>query len=68
MKNAITIFTANLARELLHEGYKIIDIKPDRNDPDGKKSIFIFEFDGGILKKLESKRTKKKEENLLVYE
>ncbi len=48
-KNAITIFTANKARELLKEGYTIIDIKPDKNDLEGKRSVFVFKNEEGLL-------------------
>jgi hypothetical protein len=32
MKEYITIFTAKLARQLLKAGYRLVDIKPDKND------------------------------------
>ncbi len=51
-KKAITIFTANKARELLKEGYTIIDIKPDKNDPEGKRSVFVFRNEEGLLEKI----------------
>ncbi len=41
-KKAITIFTAKLARNLLKDGFTIVDIKPDRTDEDGKRSVFVF--------------------------
>ena len=31
-KKAITIFTAKTARELLKDGFTLIDIKPDKNE------------------------------------
>lgn len=34
---------AQIARQLLQRGQKIIDIKGDRADPDGKRSVFVFE-------------------------
>ena len=49
MKDAIIIFTAKKARELLRKGYKMIDIKPDKTDPDNKRSVFVFQFSEGIL-------------------
>ena len=49
MKDAIIIFTAKKARELLRKGYKMIDIKPDKTDPDNKRSVFVFKFTEGIL-------------------
>lgn len=41
-KNTIIIFTAKLARNLLKNGFTIVDIKPDRTDKDGKRSVFVF--------------------------
>ena len=35
-KNTIVIFTAKLARNLLKNGFTIVDIKPDRTDEDNK--------------------------------
>ncbi len=51
-RKAITIFTANKARELLKAGYTIIDIKPDKNDPEGKRSVFVFKNEEGLLDKI----------------
>ncbi len=42
MKDGIKVFTASLAKKLLAKGYTVIDIKQDKQDPDGKRSIFIF--------------------------
>lgn len=54
-KKAITIFTASKARELLKDGFTIIDIKPDKTDVDGKRSVFVFKNDDGILEKIKEK-------------
>lgn len=52
-KEAITIFTASKARELLKDGrFTIIDIKPDKNDPDRKRSVFVFKNAEGLEDKL----------------
>ncbi len=51
-KKAITIFTAKTARELLKAGFKLIDIKPDKSDFDGKRSVFIFEKSDALMEKL----------------
>lgn len=48
MKKTITIFTAKKARDLLKNKYTIIDIKPDKTDPDGKRSVFIFQYEKGM--------------------
>ena len=34
------IFTAKLARYLLKQGYRIIDMKPNKDNPD--RTVFIF--------------------------
>ena len=56
-KKTIIIFTANKARELLKDNFKMVDIKPDKSDSDGKRSVFVFEYEDGILDKI--KRTQK---------
>ena len=61
-KKAITVFTAKIARELLHDGYTLVDIKPDKKDPDGKRSVFVFRIENGLLDKIREY----KEENLKV--
>ena len=56
-KKAITIFTASKARELLKDGRcTLIDIKPDKTDPDGKRSVFVFKNEEGLLEKIKSER------------
>ena len=35
----------HIARELLEMGNQIIDLKPDRNDEDHKRVVFIFKND-----------------------
>jgi hypothetical protein len=34
------IFTAKLARHLLKQGYQIVDIKPNKDNPE--RTVFIF--------------------------
>lgn len=51
-KNTIIIFTAKLARNLLKDGFTIVDIKPDRTDTDGKRSIFVFKKENYIEDKI----------------
>ena len=49
MKDTITIFTAKKARELLKVGkFTLVDIKPDKTDPDEKRSVFVFKYENGI--------------------
>ena len=49
MQNTIMIFSARMARELLKKGFTIVDIKPDKKDPDMKRSIFVFRWTQGIM-------------------
>lgn len=48
MKETITIFTAKKARELLKNGFTLIDLKPDKTDEDNKRSIFVFKYEKGM--------------------
>lgn len=51
-KEVITVFTAKVARKLLKEGFTIVDIKPDRLDPDHKRTLFLFKNEDGLMKKI----------------
>ncbi len=51
-RDSIVIFTAKAARKLLKDGFTIIDIKPDKNDFDGKRSVFVFEYAENLMEKL----------------
>ena len=51
-KEVITVFAAKKARELLREGFTIVDIKPDRLDPDHKRTLFLFKNEDGIMEKI----------------
>lgn len=51
-KKAITIFTANVARKLLKDGFFMVDIKPDKTDLDGKRSVFVFRNENNIMEKI----------------
>ena len=56
-KKAITIFTASKARELLKDGrFTLIDIKPDKFDEDGKRSVFVFKNEDGLLEKIKENK------------
>ena len=41
---------AQIARQLLQRGARMIDLKPDRDDPDRKRSVYIFEQDENFEK------------------
>lgn len=51
-KEAITVFTAKVARKLLREGFIIVDIKPDRLNPDHKRTLFLFKNEDGLMEKI----------------
>ncbi len=44
----VMVFSADIARWLLKRGYTICDIKPDKFDPDRKKTVFVFKDEPGI--------------------
>lgn len=44
-KKSKVIRKSYLARQLLAAGNTIIDIKADKDDPDHKRSVFVFKFD-----------------------
>ncbi len=52
MKEYVTVFTAQKARQLLKAGFTITDIKADKTDDDHKRSIFIFKNEEGLLDRL----------------
>ena len=49
---------ASVARKLLKDGYKIIDIKPKRNRM--RETVFMFEVVPGFMEKLEEYSPHKK--------
>lgn len=51
-KKDVVIFSAGTARKLLKDGYVISDIKPDRTDPDGKRTVFVFKNENNIMEKI----------------
>ena len=54
-KDVITVFTAKVARKLLREGFTIVDIKPDKTDFEGKRTLFLFKYEDGIMESLSTK-------------
>lgn len=42
MKGRTTITDGYAARLLLHEGFEIVDLRPDKRDPQGLRSIYVF--------------------------
>ena len=57
-KKALTIFTAKVARALLKDGQTLIDIKPDKTDFDGKRSVFVFKNENDIMSKVKEYKEK----------
>ena len=51
-KDVITVFTAKVARKLLREGYQIVDIKLDKTDFEGKRTLFLFKNEDGLIEKI----------------
>lgn len=47
-KDAMVIFSGNIARQLLRKGYTIIDVKADRKNK--IKSVFVFKVEGDFEK------------------
>ncbi len=52
MQATVVICSAKMARKLLKDGYSIVDIKPDKTDLEGKRSVFVFKNDNGIRDKM----------------
>ena len=48
MRDFVNVFTASMAKKLLAKGYTIADLKKDKSDPDGKRSIFVFKNATGL--------------------
>ena len=59
MKENLMVFTADMARQLLRVGYTIVDIKPDKLDATGKRSVFVFKNEDGLQEAI-SKLVRKK--------
>ena len=57
-RNTIVIFTAKLARNLLKDGFTIVDIKPDKTDEDNKRSVFVFRNENHIKDKIKEYNSK----------
>lgn len=53
----VIVFSADIARKLLRDGYRIVDIKPDKFDEDNKRTLFVFANDGTILQAIKNIKT-----------
>lgn len=51
-KEAITVFKPVIARKLLKDGYKLIDIRPDKTDFNKQRSLFVFKNEDGLMNKI----------------
>ena len=58
MKETVVIYTGKMARSLLREGFELVDIRPDKTDPERKRSVFIFKQDIELLKRLKKASVK----------
>lgn len=67
-KTSKIIKNPGCARHLLRAGFKIVDIKKDKEDPTGKKSVFVFErtpeFDAAFAE-INDQIKKSKDEEML---
>ena len=66
-KQFLTIFKPSIARYLLKQGFFIVDIKPDFNDPSKNKTIFLFKKSEEIYKAIENYKLGK-DESKVEYE
>jgi hypothetical protein len=48
----VVVFTGQIARQLLKLGFTIVDIKADKLDPEGKRSVFVFKDENDIRNKI----------------
>ena len=55
-KDSVCVFYASQARQLLKNGYTIIDLKVDKRDPSRKRTIFIFKNEEGLIEKIKKLR------------
>lgn len=58
MKETVVIFTGKMARKLLREGFELVDIRPDKTDPERKRSVFIFKQSKELTQRLEKAHIK----------
>ena len=58
MQATVVICSAKMARKLLKDGYSIVDIKPDKTDLEGKRSVFVFRNDNGLRDKMREYKEK----------
>ena len=57
-KDSVCIFYASQARQLLKNGYTIIDLKVDKRDPSRKRTVFVFRNEEGLIEKIKQLREK----------
>ena len=53
-KEYISVFKPKRVRRLLRMGNHIYDIKPDKNEPETERSIFVFENTEKLQKDIET--------------
>ena len=64
-KDYLTVFSGDIARAMLKKGYVISDLKRDKLDPAGKRSIYIFKNEPGLRAEIaEYKRIHNEEDDV----
>lgn len=56
-KNSVIVFTAWKARQLLKEGFVMVDVKPDKTDPFHQRSLFVFQRSDELMNRLKEMTT-----------
>lgn len=57
----VTVIKPSIAHKLLMRGYRIVDVKPFRNekgDTDYTRAVFLFEYADGIYKCIDEDKLK----------
>lgn len=63
-KDTVVVFHAATARKLLQQGFRLLDIKPDKTDASRERSVFIFERNADLMELLRNQTEDKKGENI----
>lgn len=56
-KNSVLVFNPKIARDLIKQGFQVIDIKPFKENVD--RTIFVFERTEEVLKVIYADKNKK---------
>lgn len=47
-RSTVLVYYAAMAKQLLKLGYQIVDLKKDKFDKDGKKTVFVFKNENNL--------------------